>query len=131
MGREVQFSVLDGEYIFKTDIVRDNGNDDSITFYTLSGKRFRMHFEQDCCSTCSIEDICGDVADIEGLVVDARCETNCDSHDPATEGCAESFTWTFYILQTQKGCVTIRWFGSSNGYYSETTSFTQLEKGDE
>ena len=44
------------------------------------------------------------------------------------EDANESATWTFYHIHTIKGTVTIKWYGTSNGYYSEKATFAKIYK---
>jgi len=101
---------------------------DTITFHTTDGRKYRMYHEQDCCECVFIEDICGDLDDLIGSPILKAEET---SHEGGpSDGCDYSSTWTFYNLATLKGHVTLRWLGSSNGYYSESVDFA-LVSGDD
>ena len=95
---------------------------DEMTFQATNGRRFRFYHEQDCCEAVSIYDVIGDLKDLEGspLLV-AEQVTNADEPDCDDE----SFTWTFYRFSTVQGTVTVRWLGTSNGYYSESVDFEE------
>ncbi len=121
--REVDFSELLGKTI--TEIKgMENGNYD-ISFSCSDGTEYTMYHEQDCCETVSIEDVAGCVEDLIGSTITLAEEvTNVDA--PPASGYADSYTWTYYKLATTKGYVTIRWYGESNGYYSEGVSFKRF-----
>lgn len=73
-----------------------------------------MLHEQDCCEDVYLESINGDLSELEGAVLYSFEEaTNFD------ENTDMSGTWTFYKIKSSKGYIDIRWYGESNGYYSE------------
>ena len=105
--------------------VTQTGND-LIDFKAVTGEHWQMYYEPDCCAVCNIEDVIGDLKDLVGAPI-AMAEESTNSDSPReTEYPDESFTWTFYKFATAKGYVTIRWYGSSNGYYSETATFRRV-----
>ena len=96
---------------------------ESIVFEAVTGEKWEMAYEPDCCAQCEIEDVVGDLQDLVGAPI-MMAEASTNSNDPKQQNYPDdSFTWTFYKFATAKGYVTIRWYGSSNGYYSETASF--------
>lgn len=97
--------------------------DESLWFETVDGEKYMMRHDQNCCESVSIEDIAGDLDWLVGSPILSASER---SEEPPNEGW-DSATWTFYVFETVKGSVTIRWFGSSNGYYSETASLHKME----
>lgn len=98
---------------------------DRLIFTTDEGIRYAMYHERDCCEDVTIDDINGDLDDLIGSpILRATEETNRDN--PKNEW-DESYLWTFYNISTIKGHVTIRWYGSSNGYYSEEVSFEAMD----
>ena len=108
---------LEGKIIIKID-----RTDNEILFSCLDRNRYLMYHEQDCCESVYIEDVVGDLDDLIGSpVIIAREDSN---REPDNYG---STTWTFYNIFTIRGGVTIRWNGSSNGYYSESVNFDNVK----
>lgn len=102
-----------------------------MAFVAEDERKFVFWYEHDCCASCSVEDVCGDLSDLVGSpIVEAEEVSNYAPDKAPWEAdkdryAPESFTWTFYRFSTAKGTVTVRWLGESNGYYSESVSFRE------
>jgi hypothetical protein len=119
---KIGINILLGKIIKKIDI-----NIDEIYFHISETEIYKMHHEQDCCESVIIEDICGEISWLLDSPI-LRAEERSNSGDATkTEDFPESFTWTFYELGSLNGSVTIRWYGTSNGYYSESVNFERVE----
>lgn len=107
--------------------VKVDDDKERVTLETTEGEKFIMYHSQDCCESVQVEDVNGDIADLIGSPL-LQAEEASSSDDPPGyehEYQPESQTWTFYKLATIKGSVTIRWHGTSNGYYSERVTFAK------
>lgn len=103
---------------------------EEIKFLATDGTSYKLYHSQDCCEGVSVEDICGDLSDLVGSpIIEAEESASSELLAGVEPHGGESETWTFYKLGTAKGRVTIRWYGQSNGYYSESVDFTQIEGG--
>jgi len=104
----------------------ENHDNTEIVFTAISGKKWKLHHFQDCCEHVTVEDITGDLDDLVGSPVLLAEEVTSREHPAGVEKeWQESFTWTFYKFATRKGYVDIRWYGESNGFYSERVSFSE------
>ena len=110
-----------------------------LIFTRSDGVRYVMGHDQWCCERVDLNDINGDLSDMCGspiVLADEAVSPDDPSHAP--DGWNEDeyksehdgrYRWSFYRLATVKGYVDIRWFGGSNGYYSETVSIYRVEPG--
>lgn len=103
---------------------------DKATFVCSDGTKFVMYHEQECCEEVSIDDVCGDVEDLIGspILKAEEVSNSSDIKQEEDENYHCSATWTFYHLHTMKGTVTIKWYGTSNGCYSEKADFVKVYK---
>ena len=102
---------------------------ESVEFIADDGTQWIMFHEQDCCEQVELDDIVGDLSDLVGApIIMAEVASNRDGlkDDDPYDTC----TWTFFKFATINGYVTLRWYGQSNGYYSEAVDFFRLEKVD-
>ena len=113
---------LEFKYISK---VEAEVQGEEVHLYTSYGEHYKMHHAQDCCETVYLADITGDIEDLQNclvLIAEEATQVGDGSNEDDSYG---SHTWTFYKFQTSKGAVTLRWYGESNGYYSESVDFVK------
>ena len=97
-------------------------DDSELTFELSDGGKYVFYHEQDCCETVEITDIVGDLQDLAGSPIVSAFERTYDMG-----GAMGTSTWTFHNFVTLNVWVTVRWFGESNGYSSESVSLRYEE----
>lgn len=115
------------EEIIGTKCVKAYIDDDSnfILHLIKDGKKFqfRLYHEQDCSESVTLDDVVGDLSDlIDTIILDAS-----ETSEGGMDADNDSYTWTFYHFATIKGYVDLKWFGVSNGYYSEDVDVEIIE----
>jgi hypothetical protein len=101
---------------------------DRLVFTADDGREFVFFHSQDCCESVDIHDINGELSDLVGAPITQADEEISEKvpADVTLDYAPESWTWTFYKFATNRGAVTVRWYGHSNGYYSESVSFAEV-----
>ena len=87
----------------------------SVLFFQNDQLKYVFAHWQDCCEQVELEDVVGDLNYLENTPI-LKAET---SSQRGSSSDIDSSTWTFYKLATVKGWVDFRFYGTSNGYYSE------------
>jgi len=103
----------------------ENIDNQELIFTLDTGEKYKLYHCQDCCENVIIEDIAGELSDLVStpILMAEEVSSNENPEGVKIPEYQESFTWTFYKLATIKGYVTIRWYGESNGYYSESVDW--------
>lgn len=106
---------------FKSVIQTTHDSSDAIVFEG-DDVMYMLHHRQECCESVMLEEVVGELSDLEGSPITmAELVTDEGEEDD------DYFTWSFYKFATVKGYVTLRWYGTSNGYYSESVDFIKRE----
>lgn len=128
MSKEIWTDI--GELLGKTimQICGVENDSEEIHIICTDGSEYLMYHEQECCESVWLEDVAGDVACLVGKPITKAEKTSNSSDDPRTDGYEpDSYTWTYYHIGTVKGYIDLRWYGTSNGYYSEGVDFVRIK----
>lgn len=121
MSREAKIE----ELLYKTftSVRKDSFGCEDALIFENDVQKYVFYHAQDCCESVTIEDITGELADLENVPI-----LKAEEVVHTSEKNYDSETWTFYKFATNKGYVDVRWYGTSNGYYSEDVDLICIEK---
>jgi hypothetical protein len=100
-------------------------NDQEELHFENDSEHYKFYHSQDCCESVSIDEVVGDLDDLVGVPI-------LGFEEPSTDDLLQkdkyddSHTWTYYKFRTIKGYVDVKWYGTSNGYYSESVDFEKV-----
>lgn len=97
---------------------------------STSDRTFKLYHPQECCENVTLEEVIGDLEDlIDSPILQAEQSTRAlqdNEEAPRYRYKDDVSEWTFYKLATNKGYVTLRWYGSSNGYYGTQVDLIEV-----
>jgi hypothetical protein len=121
------------EFLGKTFTEVSAIGDNTSLYFKTETEVYEMFHEPDCCEDVYLDEYHGDFKDLVGKPIlkaeesiktmDDYSKEELKDNDMLDE---ESFTWTFYNIATIKGDVQLKWYGVSNGYYSESISIKTI-----
>lgn len=120
----MEITDLLGATLKRIRVMRDADDRQYLLFEDEKGFACKMYHKQNCCESVELVDMPNNFEDLIGSpILVAAVEMNQEEPNGESD---ESFTWTFYKLATIKGSVTLRWYGTSNGYYSEEVTIEPI-----
>jgi hypothetical protein len=95
-------------------------NKEEIILTNIHNGKCKFYHDNDCCEDFYFVDF--DLEEAKDILIGnpiIKFEIESNSDDEPDDDCQDSYTWTYIKISTIKGTLTIRGFGTSNGYYSE------------
>jgi len=127
---DLDISTIVGKTLIAVNVVESHTGDDHIMMKFDDGTYYKMFHEQDCTEYVQIESIDVSLQHLIGspiLVAEQRSTSDGDTDHYAKDGTdPDSSTWTFYRISNIRSTSVLRWYGMSNGYYSERVSFVRM-----
>ena len=135
IGKTIAQILVNNTLIFK-DNPEPSEEINQIKFITTDGIVYDMFHQQDCCESVYVEDINGDLMSLIGnpilVAEEISSVSNVNENIILVDKMFnlplkndESYTYTFYKFATINGHIDIRWYGYSNGYYSESVTVSK------
>jgi hypothetical protein len=110
-----------------TDIQGLKKDSDCVQIHFADGSYLSMYHDQECCESVTLEDFDNDAQSLIGgdIIRIEECISNANDEEfNSLNDYDDSYTWTFYTIFTSKGIMKLRWYGTSNGYYSEDVTLS-------
>ena len=125
-NNRVELTELAGEVISRIDGL-EKGSEE-VRVFTECGNEYLFYHDQDCCESVDLNDFeMSSDSLVGGTIISAEEIVNDDDGEKPSDW-SESWRWTFYKIETDKGGLRMRWLGESNGYYSEFVDFIWVNK---
>ena len=117
-----------GKVLVKVEGLEDES--EKVILYFNDNTRMEFEHYQDCCECVYLLDyICDVDLSKPTVVLQAEERTSNDISCPVTGLGKDDYsnTWTFYTINTSTGEIFMRWYGESNGYYSEEVDYRLIQ----